>query len=340
MAKYLAVVLSTVLLWSCDQDASHVLPRYTGAPGEVICVMSESAYESRAGDIVHLFLGENRTSLPQAEPMFDVIQMNPSQVNQITQQHRNLLYVHLSSPDDEEPRVVAQRNKWASMQMVITVYASSINEFDSLMAENGPSIVDKFNEFERKRLQSLYDSRSHRGVSETLQERGIELVVPSDCSIAETEERFVWIERQREKSVGGTMHDVLQGVLVYYYPYTSDNAFTAEQILQVRDSVLKQHVPGPVEGSYMTTEYRLPPQSEAVNFNGSFAVETRGLWRTEGAIMGGPFISLTTLDEENQRVVTAEGFVFAPKFNKREYVREIEAMIYSLDFPSSEPENE
>ena len=59
--------------------------------------------------------------------------------------------------------------------------------------------------------------------------------------------------------------------------------------------------------------------------------ELRGLWRTENAFMGGPFLSYTVLDEKRNRVVTAEGFVFAPSLDKRNYVRELEAIIQSVE---------
>lgn len=324
--------MAVLIAFSCDQDASHVLPRYSGAPGELLVVMNEQLYEDRAGDIIHEYFGAYHTMLPQGEPLFDIVQLNESQVNTITRQHRNLLFVNISS-SIENARIEAQKSKWASEQLVVTIYAGSVDQLDSLMEDNGPSIVEKYNEYERSRLQSYYNSKKHHLIADSLQSMyDISLTVPNDCDIAKVKNRFVWIERQRERNVSGTMHDISQGILLYSYPYTNDSAFTNQQILAVRDSILKAHVPGPVSGSYMTTEYLLPPEKEVVSLDGEFAVEMRGLWRVEGAVMGGPWISLTTLDEANQRIVTAEGFVFAPKFNKREYLREVEAMIYSLEF--------
>jgi len=72
-------------------------------------------------------------------------------------------------------------------------------------------------------------------------------------------------------------------------------------------------------------------------FRDRYTVEVRGLWRVEGDFMGGPFVSLTTVDEARNRVVTVEGYVFAPRYNKRNYLREVEAVVYSLDIaPPSE----
>ena len=46
--------------------------------------------------------------------------------------------------------------------------------------------------------------------------------------------------------------------------------------------------------------------------------------------MGGPFISLSTLNETKDKIICIEGQVFAPKFDKREYLREMEAVLYSF----------
>ena len=50
-------------------------------------------------------------------------------------------------------------------------------------------------------------------------------------------------------------------------------------------------------------------------------------------MMGGPFVSHIRLDEKNQRVVVAEGFVYAPETNKRNYIRRMEAALFTLRLP-------
>ena len=132
------------------------------------------------------------------------------------------------------------------------------------------------------------------------------------------------------------MHDVQQGILVYDYPYVDDSTFTRKFLLAKRDSVLKKYMPGPSEGSYMTTEYFYEPEYKEINLDGDYAVEIRGLFKMENAFMGGPFVSITRYDRVRGRIVTAEGFVFAPKFDKREYLREVEAVVKSLSFVESD----
>ena len=52
-----------------------------------------------------------------------------------------------------------------------------------------------------------------------------------------------------------------------------------------------------------------------------------------GETMGGPFISHTRLDELHNRLITIEGFVFAPGRDKRNLLRQVEAMVYSVQMP-------
>jgi hypothetical protein len=82
----------------------------------------------------------------------------------------------------------------------------------------------------------------------------------------------------------------------------------------------------------MTTELEVFPQYRSLNLNGTYTAELRGLWKVEGDFMGGPFISISQIDEKRNRIVTVEGYVYAPKFNKREYIRQLEAILYSLEF--------
>ncbi len=79
----------------------------------------------------------------------------------------------------------------------------------------------------------------------------------------------------------------------------------------------KDNVLGPSEGSFMRVSMVEPPESHRIEFNGMFAVEMRGMWELDGDFMGGPFINYTVLDEQNQRIVTVDGFVYYPNKDKR-----------------------
>ena len=77
----------------------------------------------------------------------------------------------------------------------------------------------------------------------------------------------------------------------------------------------------------MATERKYFPSYEESEFKGNFALEVRGLWKMENDFMGGPFYSLTVVDESRGRLLTMEGYAYAPYFDKRPYIRELEGVI-------------
>jgi hypothetical protein len=102
-----------------------------------------------------------------------------------------------------------------------------------------------------------------------------------------------------------------------------------------RNAVLKKNVPGSLPGSYMTTEDRIAIEYEPFVMNKRYFAALRGLWRVEGDFMAGPFTSLSTVDEKNNRILTGEGYVYAPDNNKRNLLRQVEAIIYTIQFPDT-----
>jgi len=79
----------------------------------------------------------------------------------------------------------------------------------------------------------------------------------------------------------------------------------------------------------ISDEY-IEPIFNEISFNDLFAVETRGLWRVENDFMGGPFVSYTFVDEKQARLITIDGFTYAPKQKKAPLVRELEAILWSV----------
>ncbi|MBQ4379873.1 MAG: DUF4837 family protein, partial [Bacteroidaceae bacterium] len=59
-------------------------------------------------------------------------------------------------------------------------------------------------------------------------------------------------------------------------------------------------------------------------------VQVRGLWDMHNDAMGGPFVAYLLEDAQNDRMLVAEGFVFAPDEKKRPLIRELEAALQTL----------
>jgi hypothetical protein len=133
---------------------------------------------------------------------------------------------------------------------------------------------------------------------------------------------FIWISHE--------LTDLTQAVLIYYYDYTDTNTFTPAYLSLKRNEFTRKYVPGPSRGSYMTIEPAYPVIFSEYSRDNQYWAEIRGLWRLENGFMGGPFINLTTLDQNRNRVISIDAFVYAPSLDKRNYVRELEAILQTF----------
>ena len=136
---------------------------------------------------------------------------------------------------------------------------------------------------------------------------------------------FAWVSFETD--------DSKQEVFIYNYKYTAGNTFTKDYLINKRNEIFKNNVPGPVDDSYVTTEMALEPEFTEVKYKDRYFAQLRGLWKVEGYMMGGPFVSFTTLDKKNNKIITVEGLVYAPQSKKRELLRQLEGILYTLYIP-------
>jgi hypothetical protein len=52
--------------------------------------------------------------------------------------------------------------------------------------------------------------------------------------------------------------------------------------------------------------------------------------------MGGPFVSYTTVNKATKEVVTYDCYLYSPRDEKRNMLRELQHFIYLMKFPKAE----
>ena len=77
------------------------------------------------------------------------------------------------------------------------------------------------------------------------------------------------------------------------------------------------------------------PSVEYLDFRGRAFAEMRGFWEVYNDYMGGPFVSHSFYSQDGKEIITLEAFVYAPKYDKRNYLREVESIIYSFEWNNS-----
>ncbi|MFC2138159.1 DUF4837 family protein [Bacteroidota bacterium] len=328
--KTLIISLNILILlsFSCknDQKSSKVfIPNVTGKANEVVLVIENYLWQSELGDTLKKTFQKAEIALPQPEPMFDLINITPSAFTKLFKPHRNLVIVKISE-EYSKPNIIIQKNVFAKPQLVVNLISPNKEELASFISKNETKIRSVFLDIERNRIINYYKKYEEKAIRDKLADKhNIGLFIPKGYSVDVDKKDFVWISHETP--------DVKQNIFIYHYNYTDEETFTPEFLINKRNKILKKHVPGPVEGSYATTEMLIPPDFIEVNYKDRYFAQLRGLWKIHNYFMGGPFISFTTLDEKNNRVITIEGLVYAPQMDKRDYVRQMEGILYTFFIP-------
>ncbi len=323
----LSLMLGTVMMMtiSCNNDEKPLKPSSTGKPSEILIVSEKALWKSSAGDSVRAFFAQAAVGLPQPEPLYKLAQVEEDEFNRILQSHRNIFIMVIDSSFDK-PLVELRRDIWAAPQRVVKITASSIEAIKSSFAEKQIEILNLYDNAEIERLQKLYARTLNFKAIEIIKKKfNLKIQIPADYYVAKNEQNFIWLRREANK--------LSQGLIIYTYPYTDTVAFNPLKIESVRNQFTSLYVPGPSDSSYMVIANEfIQPVHRTLRLKNELAVEMRGLWEVHKDFMGGPFISYTFVDKKNNMVVTLDGYVYAPNQEKRDMLKQVQAILLSYEF--------
>jgi hypothetical protein len=139
--------------------------------------------------------------------------------------------------------------------------------------------------------------------------------------VAREEEDFLWL---RFKT---TRND--RFIIIYK---TEGNDLSKQGLIAARNEITKAYIPGAVQGAYpvVNEEPPFPLYNDNVKVGAITGAELRGLWKCEGDYMGGPFYNYSFIDKTGENIISIGGFVYAPEEEKRDYLREVEAVVKSV----------
>ncbi len=314
--------IAVAILQSCSNNGQVMHKNITGKSGELVVVISKDLWAGTSGKLIRETLAQPHVGLPQDEPIFDVIDVPHEAFKNIFKTTRNILQTSISASVKTEG-ITFIDDVWAYPQATVQIKAKTAKRFEEIFKENSSKIISYFIAAEKERLTMNYKKFYEKGVYNVLnKDFGVTMKVPPGFAIVEQKKDFIWYKYETPA--------ISQGIILYTFPYVSDSTFSVKYLLDIQDKILKDNIPGAIQDSYMSTEKRFDQTFNILEHNGNYASEMRGLWRVENDFMGGPYISLAELDATNQRVVVAFGYVYAPSKDKRNFIQQVEAMIYSL----------
>lgn len=322
LIAFFALVL--VIFTACDHESNKKLlvsdNFSNGKAGEVLLVVDKSKWNESQVDTIYNVLTQTQPGLNQNEPMFDVLLFDQVDFNSFFQRHRAIIHFKIDEKYNSA-QLSIQKNVWAQPQVYIEVLGNDIDSCVALFLEREKELMYELYENDLKRIQNFYHSMPEKDIKKVVKEKfNINLAVPTQYFIANNQPDFLWL---RYKTIKNDRF-----IMIYKTPATELNADTC---IAIRNRMTQKYIPGAVDGAYpILAEERGYPLTNLAKVGRYQGVEMRGLWKSEGDHMGGPFYSFTFLDQKNNQLITVDGFVYAPQENKRDFLREVEAIVKSI----------
>ena len=322
--NYLAIALAGVALLSgCKQSGEKILPTISGTPGEVAVVCSKVEWESEPGSTLRNLLCDEVPYLPQVEPMYDLFNVPQQAFNKVFQVHRNIIVID-TDKKYEEGSMTIFRDVWATPQLVIGIKAADGAHAAEVISKRANKILYTLESTERDRIltniHNFENPDMHKVVAKVF---GGAPLFPKGYTVNSQSDDFMWSSNETTYTI--------QSILMWKYPFRDSTDLSVEALAAKRNEITKKHIPCTMEGSYMILNPDIFPSSRPIKRGSQGMVEMRGLWEAYNDFMGGPFLSHSFLSEDGSEIITMDAFVYAPKYDKRNYLRQVEGILYSYE---------
>ena len=316
-------------------------------------VIDSTHWKGAIGEALRETVGEYIGTLPAPEREFDLrpVDLLTERDLETARRQKNVIFVApLSDSTNEaqyirnvfdaaaqqailqgEGAVVSRENLWRRGQQVYYITGADTSAVVDAIERRADDLKRSFNTITRQRMgREMFSKGRQENIEERLMSKhGFAVNVQHDYQIAIDTTRFVWLRR--------IMPDTWRSVFVYYVERADPGRLSPSWIYSTRDSLARLYVRGNL-GGWVQIDRRRPLETENIDFLGRYGFETRGLWHMVGEQnnepiefgMGGPFVTYTFYDQSSGRIYMIDGMVFAPGFEKREFLRQLEVIAHTF----------
>lgn len=341
--RFVLLALTLLLLGGCDRTGMDT------AMGEsdVITIVADSADYDAVSDVF-----ENAFSrpvfTPQPESWFQLTRIGVADLLN----RKNLRNLLIMAPIDAKnaagklmraalsPEVQAlvregrehifvKRDLWYRDQTVVFVTGADEDALRDAVLHAAPELHHYFksawDEREKRRLLSL-------GREEELEERykkdyGWSIGIIKGWFVGKDSSELKSVLLRRQHPAGTE-----RWVLVHWIDSADTRLLTSTFALETRNRLTQSLYRTFDDSTYVRVDEINHLQFDQVDFNGRFAIRMQGLWQMADYSMGGPFVSYLFYEESQKRLYFIDGSVFAPAYEKRKLVQDVDVMLHTLTF--------
>lgn len=324
--RILYSITAILVILSCSCKNKSTVPGIkvenfsTGKAGEMILAIDTAYWTKDARTAIYKVLEQPQPAINQVQPMFDVLQCSNKDFLASFTRHRNIVQFDYNSTYGSN-NLEIKRDPYTSPQIQVVIRGNNQDSCLSLFLQHQDEIVKAMYENDIARLQNAHRNLNNPNVEKKIKDKfGISLTIPDGYFIGREEEDFLWLCFRTPKND--------RFIMIYKTPAYELNC---ENIVYERNRITKAYILGAVQGAYpIVADIDGYPIAEPLQLRYHKGMELRGLWASVRDKMGGPFYSYTTLSADNTSCITIDGFVYAPQEQKRDYLREVEAIVKSI----------
>lgn len=348
-----ALAFGILLLAGCG--TGDFRPKAVGQEGEILVVIDSTDWNGSIGDAIKETVGRYVGTLPAPERQFDLrqIDLRTERDLEMARRQKNVIFVAALNDTTNEAAyiknvfdstaqqairegggaAVSREDIFRRDQQIYYITGASEQDVSDVIYNRSDELSRAFNVITRRRLaEDMFDRGRQVDIEEHLMERhGFAVNVQHDYQIAVDTTNFVWLRR--------VLPETWRSIFIYYIDDANPGLLSPEWIYDTRDSLTRRYVQGNLGGWVEVDRREIRPlESENIDFLGHYGFETRGLWHMVGIEngetiefgMGGPFLTYTFYDQPTGRIYMIDGMVFAPGYNKREFLRQLEVVAHTF----------
>lgn len=318
------IILGTIFLLACGEEGKNTSEKYltpsSGTHAEMLIVAHDSLWHTATGEALLNVFAQEQYGLPQPEGIFSVNHVAPSGFQGLLKKAKSIVFVEIG----DTTMIQSQIDVWARPQITTTIIAPNRKELLRLIKANEKQLIETYHKGDLGVVRGRMKSNTYKTLPSSLKELGIADMFLQQGFEQTLDKPELKIFKQSTKKT--------EQFLIFSTRPINEEILPGQDIIAARDSIGKRYFAGTSDNSYFATESLIPPQQTNTEVNGRFAIETRGMWKTVGDFMGGPFISYTIYNDERHEILTIEGFLYGPDARKRNILLEMEGMITSVVF--------
>ena len=341
-------LIFSLLFSSCDfniPNSNSSKPASIGDMSRILVLSDSAVFASPAGRSLSDIFEKNYPALNQAEPYFSLMDIRYFSFNKLLKRSKIVLVLCDINRDSRlsnymrnnlgKERLTLMKekegfylnfieNEWAKPQLLILCAGLDESSLQNGIEKYKSLLFTKVSSFEEKEMEKKYAQiRGLNDHQKSIEQKfNLDLKIPSDYKKTLDGDSFLCFTKEIENGY--------MCISFYQSDYKDTLQFSTKELIKKRNVVLKNHLKGELENTYIKTEERFPTLTETMPVDSSYSKRLRGLWRMANDFMGGPFINQNIHLAQTHKIVHIDGLVYSPGKAKKKYIKEIECLFSGI----------